>query len=163
MIAVMAKTAAGAPLAGLTPTWTKYVNAATGGALSQPSFTALGNGHYKFSPTGANAAGIIDLGSAAAPRYLHYFLFSVHWTFVAYDDLGVPLAGLVPTWASLRKVSDGTNYTPQPSFTELGSGLYKTSLVGEHVSGAIDLGASAYPRYIHYDSERPYLIIPIEN
>ena len=44
---------------------------------------------------------------------------------VFFSDEGIPATGLTPTWSSLKKVSDGSNFTPQPTFTEVGGGWYK--------------------------------------
>ncbi len=153
-IAIMATDQFRAPLAGLTPTWVSYVDAATGIAQSQPAFTALSLGHYKFTPTGTTPAGLIDFGITAVPRYVVYAAFSAFVVFGAFDEDGVPITGLTPTWASLRLVADGSAYA-QPIISALGNGLYKTDYIGAHCSGAIDLGVTAYPRYFHYDSESP--------
>lgn len=152
-IALLTFDSLGAPLAGLTPTWTTYVNAITGAPQTAPTISAVGLGHYKFDPTGASPAGIIDFGGLAAPRYAMYATNPLSVVvFAAYDEFGVPFPGLGPVWHSLKKVSDNSNYA-QPAISSLGSGLYKTNYIQEHVTGAIDLGALAYPRYVHYDTE----------
>lgn len=153
-VAFMATDQFRAPLAGLTPTWVTYVNAVSGAPQAGPAFTDLTLGQYKFTPSGTTPAGLIDLGATAVPRYLVYYAFSAVVVWGAFDEDGLPLAGLTPTWTSLRLVSDGTAYA-QPAITALGNGLYKTNWISDHVSGAIDLGATSYPRYYHYDSESP--------
>jgi hypothetical protein len=152
-IALLATDSSGAPLAGLTPTWTTYVDAITGAPQAAPTISAVGLGSYKFDPTGTNPCGIIDFGGLAAPRYAMYATNPMSVVvFAAYDSFGVPLPGLVPGWHSLKKVSDNSNYA-QPGISTLGNGLYKTTYIQEHVTGAVDLTAVAYPRYIHYDTE----------
>ncbi len=150
-IVVTASDYAGAPVTGLTPTWSAYYNAVTGVAGAGPAIVEIGGGHYRFAPTGTAPAGILNLG-AATPRYFLYASISSAYVFIAYDDQGQPLAGLTPVWVNLKKVSDGSNM-PQPALTPLGGGLYKTQLFMEHVVGVIDLGEDAWPRYTHYDSE----------
>ncbi len=145
-----------APIPSLTPTWLTYLNATTGSSQGAPSITEVGGGSYKFDPSGTDPCGIIDLGGTANPRYLLYYnpgAAPALFVFAAFDEFGAPLAALTPTWNNLKRVSDGTDYTPQPSLTALSGGLYKTTWVSTHVTGMIDLGATAYPRYVHYDSE----------
>jgi len=152
-IALLALDALGAPLAGLTPTWTVYLDAITGTPQAAPTISEVGLGSYKFDPSGTNPAGIIDFGGTASPRYTMYAVNPMSVVvFAAYDEFGEPYPGLTPTWSSLKKVSDNSNYS-QPTISSLGSGLYKTNYVQEHVTGAIDIGALAYPRYFHYDTE----------
>lgn len=157
IIAVIARNSVGLPLAGLAPTWAAYYNGVTGVAGAQPAFTARGDGHYTFveEDVATNPApmGIIDLGGASVPRYLAYMGASSGYVgFAAFDSDGAPLAALVPTWLSLREAATGTNFA-QPAITPLGGGVYKTQFVGTHCSGAIDMGATAYPRVFHYDNE----------
>lgn len=156
-IAVLARTSTGIPLAGLAPTWVVYYNAATGAAATQPAITALGGGSYKFTiedlATNPAPVGIMDLGGVSVPRYLIFAGESSYVGFAAWDENGAPLAGLVPTWSSLYNVDTGAAYA-QPAITELGGGLYKTARVAVHASGAIDLGATAWPRVFHYDTEQ---------
>lgn len=59
----------GAPLAGLTPTWSSYVTEATGVAATQPAIVELGGGLYAVSNPAAGTRGVLDLGSTASPRY----------------------------------------------------------------------------------------------
>lgn len=67
---------------------------------------------------------------------------------------GAPLAGLTPTWASLRNVADGTDQSGSaPAISEIAGGMYKFTrptgggLGVMHLAGIIDFGASANPRY----------------
>lgn len=54
-----------------------------------------------------------------------------------------PIAGLTLTWTFIVKASDGTAFTPQPSFTEIGNGLYKfTVSPTQDLLGRIDGGAA---------------------
>lgn len=151
----------GVPLATLTPTWTTYKNAVTNTSQTSPTISNLGGGNYKFTPTGTNPAGIIDLGAAASPRYLVYAPRTSVWVFGVFNSDGLPVTGLTPTWSALKKVSDGTDYSPQPAISELGSGLYKTTLLSERVTGVLDLGATTTPRYLAHDNDRPTILVPI--
>ncbi len=152
VVAVTAQDYAGLPLTGLTPTFSVYLNAATGVAQAAPTVNESGGGHYNFSPTGAYPCGILTLGGASHPRYFLYNAMSPYFVFAAYDEEGQPLSGQVPVWLNLKKVSDGSNVS-QPAITELSGGLYKTTMFSEHVAGIIDLGSACFPRYIPYDSE----------
>lgn len=62
-----------------------------------------------------------------------------------------PITGLTPTWNSLLKVSDGTDFTPQPSITEIGGGKYKFTIPSTQVCGIVDGGValSDVDRYIN--------------
>lgn len=54
-----------------------------------------------------------------------------------------PLTGLTPAWTFLIKGADGTAYTPQPAFTELGNGLYRFTITPtQDILGKIDGGAA---------------------
>ncbi len=73
---------------------------------------------------------------------------------VYFADGGVAKTGLTATWEYLKKVSDGSNYTPQPSFTEIGGGWYKFSLSpAEDLAGSIDGGGALadIDRYVPAD------------
>jgi hypothetical protein len=64
---------------------------------------------------------------------------------VYFSSLGVPSTGLTPTWNSLKNVSDGTDYTPQPTISAIGGGWYKFTLdldSFDHVVGVIDGGGT---------------------
>lgn len=137
-----------APLTGLSPTWHAAFNAVSGAAVTGPAISELGSGLYSFTrPTSYDFTGLIDLTAAASPRYYLVTAERVE-VLAAFNVSAVPLTGLTPSWVSLFRVSD-SSAVAQPSFTELGSGLYKfpPPYVGEHVTGVIDLGATASPRY----------------
>jgi hypothetical protein len=68
----------------------------------------------------------------------------------AFDASGAPLTGLTPTWACLRDVRT-EQAAAEPAITELGLGLY-SSQVPAGVAGIVDLGVTAYPRYVHVES-----------
>lgn len=157
----VAKSSVGAPLLGLSPTWVTYKNAVTNGVQTAPTVTAVGGGNYKFVFSGTSPAGILDLGETASPRYIVFSALSEAWVFAVFSAIGAPLTGIVPVWDHLRYVVDGTNYTPQPGITELGAGLYKTVYLSTRVTGILNLGATAAPQYLKYDSDRPILLIPI--
>lgn len=160
-VAVVVKDVSEQPLAGQTPTWLVYKNAITGADQAAPSVSDLGLGNYKFTLTGTAPVGLLDLGDGAIPRYRSYSAFSSVWSFPAFTQQGVPLPGLTPTWHSLKRVSNGTNYTPQPSISALGGGLYKTTFLSERLTGVIDLGETASPRFVDYDTHRPVILIPL--
>lgn len=161
VVTFIAKNSSGVPLPGIAPTWTVYKNAVTGVDLSIPSISELGLGHYKFTLTGTNPAGIIDLGSTAQPRYLTFVSVASVWVFAAFNSAGQPLSGLSPTWSSLKRASDGTDYTPQPPLSQIGGGLYKTTFLSERLTGVIDLGETAKPRFVDYDTSRPVILLPV--
>lgn len=156
------KNTSGQPDASLTPGWVVYLDAVTNTPQAAPVITNLGNGNFKFIPTGTNPAGLLDLGATALPRYLVHSALSTVWVFGVFDLAGQPLTGLTPTWVSLKK-QDGTNYTPQPAISELAGGLYKTAFLDERVSGVIDAGSTANPRYIPYSNDRGTVLIPISS
>jgi hypothetical protein len=63
---------------------------------------------------------------------------------VYFADAGVPKTGLTLAWNNLKKVSDGTNFTPQPAFTEIGGGWYKFTQpdTDEDLTGVVDGSAT---------------------
>lgn len=66
----------GAPLAGLTPTFTTYTNTA-GTPVAQPAISEIGGGAYKFTPVVPTSEGIVyvmDGGATATPRYATRFI-----------------------------------------------------------------------------------------
>lgn len=72
--------------------------------------------------------------------------------FAAYDLLSLPLAGLTPSWHVVVDAGTGAPISPQPTFTDIGDGLYQIgSALTSSGSGIIDLGATALPRFIHVD------------
>jgi len=61
----------GAPLTGLTPTFTTYSDT-SGTPVAQPAVSEIGGGAYKFTPTLTANQGIVyvlDAGATATPRY----------------------------------------------------------------------------------------------
>lgn len=72
------------------------------------------------------------------------------------SDNGQPAIGLTPTWDNLKKVSDGSDFIPQPAISEIGGGWYKFSQpdISEDLTGVIDGGISLavfYDRYVPID------------
>jgi hypothetical protein len=67
----MATDADGAPLTGLSPTWSLLKDVETDEDVDEPVITELGDGIYKFERP-SNAFGIVDLGASATPRYLSF-------------------------------------------------------------------------------------------
>ncbi|KKL19336.1 hypothetical protein LCGC14_2466460, partial [marine sediment metagenome] len=58
------------PKAGLLLSWDSLVDPETGTPLSEPGFTELAGGLYKFAfPAEPRAAGLIDMTGAASPRH----------------------------------------------------------------------------------------------
>jgi hypothetical protein len=155
---VFAVDGAGAPLAGLSLSWVTYRNAATGAVLgSPPGFTDRGNGLYVFTENlSVQTCGIIDLGATAGNRYAVFVglgAFEVVAAFSAVD--GSPLAGLgSPSWLALYNVDAGRAATgPEtPALAEVGGGLYRfLPTASAHLSGSIDFGVTASPRYTFAD------------
>lgn len=132
----------GAPLAGLSPTWSVYLDATTGTTSAGPTITDATEGQYTATPTSDDHAGIVDFGATASPRYVHVGAVNVA-TFAAFGSDGAPLAGLTPTWAAWT----GTD----PAITELSGGLYKIASTTDSDTGILDLGATAFPRYLAVD------------
>lgn len=70
------------------------------------------------------------------------------------SNAGIATTGLTLTWEYLKQVSDGSNVTPQPTFTEVGGGWYKFSAdpdIDEQWAGVVDASSSialANERYI---------------
>ena len=70
-------------------------------------------------------------------------------------NAGAPIAGLTPTWNTLKKVSNGANVS-QPAISELGGGWYKftiTPLYGERYIGTIDAGVGQPATERYYNVE----------
>lgn len=65
-------------------------------------------------------------------------------TYVVYfANSGTPTTGLTLSWSSLKTVSDGNDFTPQPSFSQIGGGWYKFDWSGtSDIVGVIDGSAS---------------------
>jgi hypothetical protein len=59
---------------------------------------------------------------------------------IYFANAGVPETGLSPVWLTLKKVSDGTDFTPQPAITEIGGGWYKFTqpTITEDLTGVAD-------------------------
>lgn len=69
--------------------------------------------------------------------------------FLATNSSGTPLTGLTPTWDAAYDARDGSVVASPPAVTELGGGLYKFTVTGsDDLTGVIDIGASAEPRYL---------------
>lgn len=137
---------AGAPLAGLTPTWAAFVNASTGVAATQPTITALGSGLYKIVGPAPLCCGVLDLGATASPRYV-LVSTSNEAVLLAVGLDGTLLTGLTPTWSTYRNRVTGSAITPEATFTHLGSGMYRVNSPAADAVGIVDLGATANGRY----------------
>lgn len=63
---------------------------------------------------------------------------------VTFRANGNPQSGLTVTWRHLKKISDGTDITPQPSVTELANGQYTVALdpeINGEAAGQLDGGS----------------------
>lgn len=82
----------GAPLTGLTPTFTTYVDDG-GSTVSQPSISAIAGGGYKFTPAFADPAKgifyVLDGGATAYPRYYSRYMRAEDWYADGIPDLQV--------------------------------------------------------------------------
>ncbi len=62
---------------------------------------------------------------------------------VYFSNGGVAATGLILSWVAIKKVSDGSAFTPQPAFTEIGNGWYKFDInPTEKLVGSIDGSAT---------------------
>lgn len=140
----------GSPVGSLAPVFATYVDAATGDAVTPPTIseTASGSAVYSFTPV-AGAVGVIDAGDPAIGIILATTGgFAV---VLATADPVTPATGLEPAWWFLEDDS-GADVSPQPTFTELGGGLYRVdSIPAVHATGVIDLD-TAEPRFVAYNS-----------
>lgn len=156
----LATTVAGAPLPGLSPTWSYYLDAFTGLPIgSPPAITELAagvTGTYK-TDVALAATGLILLGGVAEPQYVILSQYGTVVTFAAFDDVNVPRSSLSPVWTNYRRVSDGAAVT-QPGIAALSGGLYKFTPADPtvHIEGVIDLDPTGLiplaKRYLEYDS-----------
>lgn len=80
---------------------------------------------------------------------------------VFFSDAGIPKPGLSPVWRSLQRVSDGTDFTPQPAISEIddagnadGSYKFAQPVITEDLVGVIDgdpgaiIGLADIDRYV---------------
>lgn len=91
---------AGAPLSGLVGTmvWDVLRNVETNAPLTPPAFTELGaSGLYKFTlpDPGDQAAGIVDLGATASPRYPRFDSSAIGGVPPVINAI-TPLSGVIP-------------------------------------------------------------------
>jgi len=144
----------GTPLTGLTfapapsPTsaWLIYVSAATQVAATGPTITEVGGGLYSCQPD-PTYAGIVDLGPAAAPRYV--VLLPLSLTVVpVFNAAGTPTSGLSGgfTWDTYRDVTTGGSIAPPPTCTDLGGGLYRIDGLSSTSAGILDFGVGQNPQ-----------------
>jgi hypothetical protein len=150
----------GAPLAGLTPTWAAYKALDGGAAGTEPTIEAIGGGQYRVLDMPVDRCGIVDLGATAAPRYAVVDAKS-GVTFAAFDAAGTRLAGLTPSWATVRVAATGAVVGSPPTFADLGGGLYRVDGLDTDVCGIIDLGASANPRGLVVDLPAADQVAPV--
>lgn len=158
----------GAPLTGLSPSFTSYRND-LGTSLTPPTITEIGGGAYGFTPVFSDPARAIAYvaygGSGSAPRYSR-LMRSEDWAadsatatfespkievFTFYSaSTGLPLSGLTPTFSTYKNSSGTTLSTPTISAVGA-SGVYKfTPSFADPDKGIVyivDGGATANPRY----------------
>lgn len=88
---------------------------------------------------------------------------------IYFKSYGAPATGLVLTWESLKKLDTGSDFTPQPSFSEVGGGWYRYDIaLANNLVGVVDGSASlvASERYnsVFLDKEQytyEVIVIPV--
>ena len=73
----------------------------------------------------------------------------------AFDFSGAPLTGLSLTWEAVFNAATEVAHLPEPGITEIGTtGLYFfDQQEGVDLTGIVDLGATALPRYMVYSAD----------
>ena len=140
-----------APSGSAVPVWSSYYDVTTGATASAPAFQCISGSFYRFvdDPLG-KSCGVVDLGAACSPRYVHYAP-TVSGTFVAYNLSGDPDPSLSPAWISRYDVD--TALTSSATISAVGSGIFKTSVsTSVHEAGLIDVGAASSQEYVVFDS-----------
>lgn len=161
VVEIAAFDSSGAPLAGLSPGWLSFRDAATGADHlgTAPAVTAVGH-KYKFTPpTSYQYAGILDLnaggGAAATERYALVVGDGPVYVFAAFASAGgAPDAAATPAWYELYDADSGSNILGSaPSIAAVGDGMFRfTPPSGVHLSGSVDVGAGHAPRYEDVDA-----------
>ena len=89
---------------------------------------------------------------------------------IYFKSYGSPATGLSPTWEYLKKLDTGSDFTPQPVFSEVGGGWYRYDIaLANNLVGVIDGGvgvAVASERYhdVFLDKEQyshEVMVIPV--
>jgi hypothetical protein len=88
---------------------------------------------------------------------------------IYFKSYGSPATGLNPAWEYLKKLDTGSDFAPQPVFSEVGGGWYRYDIaLAENLVGVIDGGSSiaASERYreIFLDKEQymhEVMVIPV--
>lgn len=152
-----AQDAAGAGLAGLTPTFVKLIDR-TNADIAQPSIVDLGSGLYLFEladalVTDENSAGyIVDFGTDdAVPRYASGGHGKDVFVALFDPDTGAPMASGVGMVVQHYSKLDGTTPASSPLVSNRGGGLYGFNPSSEDVEEgrafvlqAIDLSPFAF-------------------
>lgn len=139
----------GAPLTGLTPTFSALYRADTLQPITTlPTISEVGGGVYKYTSPVDAATGMISMGATASPEY-QFLPSNTETTFAAFSaSTGAPLTGLTPTFTSYRNGTTGAVISPSPDITEIGNGIYVVESMADGAVGQVDLGATATPRYV---------------
>lgn len=91
---------------------------------------------------------------------------------IFFKSYGSPKASLTPSWQSLKKLESGSDFTPQPTISEVGGGWYKYDIaLSEKLVGVIDGGSEilvASERYkdVLLDNDEKsneVIVIPVYN
>jgi len=89
---------------------------------------------------------------------------------IYFKNYGSPATGLSPDWLYLKKVDNGSDFTPQPAFSEVGGGWYRFNVaLTNNLVGVVDGGASlnvSSERYreVYLDKEQynyEVIVIPV--
>jgi len=138
----------------------------TGVPRTKPAIVHLGDGIYSFTAPAQDVSDgcgyLLDLGDGSNPRRGAGFVGNAHVFFAGYDSAGAFLAGLTPTITTYKRPGNSTPASI-PTVADLGSGLYAfTPTVQDRIDGvrfAIDLGASAWSRYVGGDLGEPITVV----
>jgi hypothetical protein len=140
---------AGAPLSGLSPSWSVYMNVTTGLAQTPPPITEIASSGIYGSQVDPAATGLVDLGTSSVTRY--NLLLPVAPALIVIpafsEATGSPVPGLFLSWNACFDASTDIPVSSLPTFAELGGGLYRVDGMAASVVGRVDLGSGQNPRY----------------
>jgi hypothetical protein len=135
----------GKRITALTPTWVFFKNqAGTNANLTQPTITEVGNGVYKFSydPTGAEAFGQVDAGSALSlegDRYIDGVCSSAAPISPASASTvaTATAAAILATPANLLATDTSGFVTTNDPTAPIAAAILDTPLTGHNTSGTV--------------------------